>query len=585
MSVVRVAIPVYRGKRRFHLDKGRPWSIAEHMLLQAIIDESHTAAELEALSCLPRRLIIEALIRLMRAGWVHLSQGPKGVSFRANEVGKSLAQREELPNAPKRIIRWLSFIVDRLTGAVFHGREMPPIEKHMLERLANHETIVWLAPREGEFREDVDQVVTTLFRDDEKFVSVDPNGDRLVERFVLVTVRDGKVDGLPIGAPDDLRDQVLAAAKHAPARPAGLDSPTVRPSPAVPLSERPLDPPKAISFSPSDLVLGGESHRRHFEQAIKGAHHRIIIHSTFIRSEAVELIDGMLMAAIGRGAQIDILWGEDETKVGGAGTWAVANALREKMRSRGRDTVFRVHTSSTGSHAKIVVADQGKPDNLVAYVGSCNWLYSGFDNYEASVRLRDPLIIADVLGQLAELSRGTYGHWTPLTSDLAAMADRQRRAPRPGSAYAEAALVLGPQHAQYVRKARDEATDRIMILSHRLGAVANAAAVIPAVAAARARSVRGELFFGKLQEQPRGVELGDLVFDARHSGVDIRPIFEPRVHAKVLAWDRNDAVITSQNWLSADPAQGALRQEIGVYLHATNVGRNIREHFESSRTN
>ena len=38
MSVVRVAIPMLRGKRRFHIDKGRPWSIVEHVVLAALVE-------------------------------------------------------------------------------------------------------------------------------------------------------------------------------------------------------------------------------------------------------------------------------------------------------------------------------------------------------------------------------------------------------------------------------------------------------------------------------------------------------------------------------------------------------------------
>jgi hypothetical protein len=36
MSTVRVAIPVFFGKRKFYLDKGRSWSVVEHLILAAL---------------------------------------------------------------------------------------------------------------------------------------------------------------------------------------------------------------------------------------------------------------------------------------------------------------------------------------------------------------------------------------------------------------------------------------------------------------------------------------------------------------------------------------------------------------------
>lgn len=76
MSVVRVAIPLLKGKRKFYLEKGRPWSLAEHVLLAALANKPRTVGELAIAGDVPQRLVLEALIRLMRAGWVSLQQQP-----------------------------------------------------------------------------------------------------------------------------------------------------------------------------------------------------------------------------------------------------------------------------------------------------------------------------------------------------------------------------------------------------------------------------------------------------------------------------------------------------------------------------
>ena len=46
---------------------------------------------------------------------------------------------------------------------------------------------------------------------------------------------------------------------------------------------------------------------------------------------------------------------------------------------------------------------------------------------------------------------------------------------------------------------------------------------------------------------------------------------QPRLHAKVLAWDNDNLAVTSQNWLSADPSDAARRSEIGVFVESNRI--------------
>ncbi|MEQ9065490.1 MAG: hypothetical protein RLO18_02140, partial [Gimesia chilikensis] len=146
MSVVHVAVPVFRGKRRFHLLKGRPWSPVEHLMLQALANEPRTADTLALQSSLPKRLVIEALIRLMRADWVEVSLQASGTIFRATADGKTKAFLEELPNVPRPITRWMTFVIDRVTGTTFRRGELSIFEKHVVEERSLAENIVWVKP-------------------------------------------------------------------------------------------------------------------------------------------------------------------------------------------------------------------------------------------------------------------------------------------------------------------------------------------------------------------------------------------------------------------------------------------------------
>ncbi len=585
MTLVRVAIPLAKGKRRFHLDKGRPWSVVEHALLAAVAAQPHNVPDLAVKCSLPRRLVLEILIRLMRAGWVVLDQRMEGTFFSASSPGLAVVGADELPNAPVRIKRWMNFVIDKVTGTLYRGREFPFYEKHVLVQRAERERLVWMAPRDFSSYDEPAALVATILDEDEKFIAIDPSSDRLVDRYGLVTVRHENIEGLPARAPPELRELVLEAAKDAPAAPAGNASPLYRPAAARAYSERDAPEPVKATFDLDDLILGGGEHDQYLQKVLRKARHRIIIHSTFIGEEQFRAVRPLLHDAAKRGVLVDVLWGEDDEKTGSRTTNVTVRRIRQELNALGLSTTLRVHQFSTRSHAKILVADEGTAPTLHAVVGSCNWLSSGFTSFEASIRLRDPRLVASALDQLAELSRGSDGHWTDLTNDLARMAADVRRQKISAITRGELNLIIGPQHAQYVREARDAAQRRIFVTSHRLGAANRPAVIVPALAAVQARGIEATIYYG-VATGPAGVaESKRLAESAALGGVDIRPISEPHLHAKVLAWDDDYLVLTSQNWLSADPSEANFRREIGVFVHAKGAARHIVERFELVRKN
>jgi phosphatidylserine/phosphatidylglycerophosphate/cardiolipin synthase-like enzyme len=136
------------------------------------------------------------------------------------------------------------------------------------------------------------------------------------------------------------------------------------------------------------------------------------------------------------------------------------------------------------------------------------------------------------------------------------------------------------QHAAFVRNASRTAEKRIVVTSHRIGPPARNAVLIPVATAAQSKGISAEIYFGQPSDTGDGRKAADLTMEAKNVGVRIAPIFEPKVHAKVLARDDDFVVITSQNWLSADPSEGNLRREMGVYLKAPGIGRRFIEKFK-----
>lgn len=580
MTSVRVAVPLFRGKRRFHLEKGRRWSVAEHIVLASLVERPRSADQLAKEGRMHRRLVLEMLIRLMRAGWVELQPDGTATVFQASPAGIAASSRAELPVVARPLSRWMNFVVDRITGTIFRPREMPFLHRNAVRERAEREPIVWLEPRKIDAQFEIQDLVSHLFQEDETFVALDPAGDRLMERFGLILVRDGRVEGLPPRAPAALTTAIVAAAVAHPSPPPGGAS--------VPAAARPSEddapgvlPARPLTLTDDDLIVGGEENDAALRQLIAEARQRVIIHSTFVSAAAVNRLKPDLLGAAQRGARVDLLWGEGDDPRSSGRTRAAVTQLRADLARSGEDELIRLHPFSTRSHAKFVVVDrQGRAP--VALIGSCNWLSSAMRLIEVSVRLRDPAIVADLLFQAAELSRGRDGHWTELTSELAAYAAQQgRHTPseaKPSQPFAR--LVLGPAHKRLVLQARAQADTHIIVTSHRLSTAARQAVIIPLTATAADISPRDtiqtSLFYGHEPEpkEPKrdaitaGLDMGNISLDAQ---------LDPSLHAKILGWDEDDVVITSQNWLSADPSDADVRRELGVHLHSAGAANTVRE--------
>jgi cardiolipin synthase len=145
---------------------------------------------------------------------------------------------------------------------------------------------------------------------------------------------------------------------------------------------------------------------------------------------------------------------------------------------------------------------------------------------------------------------------------------RQSRPRKPGNA--KASLVVDEQHSHFVLRARDEAQQRIFLSSHRLGPSSRPGVLIPLMEACRSGCVRAEVHFGRFDGITRLAQ-SQWVADAQTYGVTVAPTKLDGLHAKVLAWDGNSALITSLNWLSAHPTGSRVPREIGVWIELPGI--------------
>jgi phosphatidylserine/phosphatidylglycerophosphate/cardiolipin synthase-like enzyme len=575
MSLIEVAIPMMRGRRRFRVEKGRRWGVIEHLMLEAVSRAPATTADLSQRAKLHRRIVVEAFIRLMRAGWGEIIDNPSATIFRATAAGKEQIKFGELKGLTTIRPRTMSFTYDRVTGQAFRGSEFSIRARHRILKSADADALVFLSPDPRKDAEDLSQIYSALEGENEVIVGSDSSPHLPIEGFAVVRVMGGVIDDISARAEQPLRNAVLKAASDAL-------TPTTKTSGGTEVAVADTtdwtEPVLDAVFDQNDLVLGEDEHKTAFLKAFSQAREHVVVHSTFI-SDRQDKFLRRILAAAARNVRVDI--SDDVTDSSTSRT--SSSTLRQSIQEAGRSDLVKVHTLTTDSHAKIIASDDGN-GGWSALVGSCNWLSTEFDSFEATVRLRDPRLAGRIVNHVAAMSLGSRGVWHPLADELTVLARRIMCAKPVSGRKAKLRILLSPDHASIPLEARDHANKRIMITSHRIGIAGLPMAIVPAVTAAQEKKIDASLFYGRATGPLSGVDAAELTREFERQGVHIRPIFQPRLHAKVLCWDDNVLAVSSQNWLSASSSQASPRKEIGVVVELNKIADTFIRRFEHARS-
>ncbi|QKC85769.1 phospholipase D-like domain-containing protein [Mesorhizobium sp. NZP2077] len=579
MSVV-VGIPILKDARRFHFEKGRRWSVFEHAILEALVKRNYTIDQLHIESALPRRVIVEILIRLMRSGWVEIRNRQSSIEFQSTPIGAVTATLLELPPVTEPSKRFIGFAIELVSGCIFYSRDLTIIKDGDWERVTSGRPSIQItAPQPDRYGAlNIRRLSEVLLDDDEELIRVDLNEWKPAKRLALVTVVGKKIEGLGSEISEELQKSVTDAAIKAIGKRGhtqGLSLPVSRGT-IFRSSEYETRP---IQFRADDIIMSGPDHSALLNEAARVSKHRIVIHSTFVDYEKAVAVLDTLKPALNRNTHLDILWGQSFEKDGLNKTRQAATKLHELIVRDGLEDRVRVHLDSTRSHSKILFFDRGEPDNFNVIVGSCNWLSTSFESVEASIRLRSNRILSDICFELAELAKPQDGQITDFCAEFIRLG-RSLGRKEEASSNATAKIILGHEHGHYVLRARDEAQKSILMLSHRLGGAAKPN-LIPLAVAARSRNLSPEVYFGRFNDDVDAQLANDGIFEFREAGVIIRAIQKPRVHAKVLCWDDRELLITSNNWLSADTSTGTPHRELGILISSTSAARHFRDRFEA----
>jgi cardiolipin synthase A/B len=585
MSTCRVAVPVKLARLRVRIEKGRHWTAVDHLVLWALAGKPRTSQALADELHVPPRLINEIVLNLMRAGWVELAATPSGLAFRANEDGSEMVRDfDRLPAATRPVSRPLSFLVEPFQLRAYTLRDLRYYRRAEVDEIAAERDVRRVAIEGDEtwgltvtrLHDAADAILAEAGRG-ETLSSIDFQASFLGTEFALFTVTHDNIRGVPPNAPKELIEAIRRTAHSAPRGKPMRTRPT-RLAQSDGHASRTFSMP---AFGTNDILTSGRDHRDFLLATLRNARYNVIIHSTFLRTDAFADIEESLRRAARRGAKIDILWGSAKTQQSTSDTLEEAIEINKRCQAdihlRGR---ARVHMWCTRSHAKLLIADTGAPDRYLAVAGSCNWLYSGFNRFEMSAVFHHPGVVAGLAGELAELIFAARPS-SDVAGDLNRIARALRSQPQPEGP-ARVLIVCGDAHSDLIYTARDNASRRIIVAADKLGIIAEARALIPLIAAAEHNpNVRGTLLYSSRARPVSPSDERALKREAEAAGIDMAVIPDRELHGKFLLWDNDNIVISSLNWPSADTSAELPQGEIGVHITSPGIAASVVQILET----
>jgi hypothetical protein len=556
---VAIYVPVFKMAVGYVVSFGRRWSLLEHLLLIELAARRHSVTALSTEVSLPERLVIEALINLLRAGWIEVRSTDSGVQFGATSVGRRRALDESLPVQLQRRTKWISLCADRMTGAwlraddlqLVHEKDLPDTAHPLVATLNTFDT------NDGTVRD------LLYLEPDESFESFQPifrNSSKLYARFELDF---DKVRWLPSYAPIRLEDKIKEAAPDDDINTAADSSAISIPS----IDGMPVD-----TIGPADLIVGGPENFEFLLSCLTKAKTQFVIHSCFIDPKTVERLLPNFEVAAQRKISIDLLWGlrsdpEDPRSLQTrTAIEQVLNRLSPSARSR-----VRLSPLSSGSHSKVLLFDDSITHEWEVVIGSCNYLSSYFDAIEISQRSRSQRLVLQVLGRLIASQQPASGGWSAVARRLERIWNdvRLRARAKSETGVHSLSLLVDDDHYACITRARDRATRDIVLGCDLYGLAAETSVLVPMARAAElGRSVR--MFYRRpsrfLAQEGFGPDDGALA----QRGCPIKKI--SNLHGKFLTWDDEALAVTSFNWLSTVVDGTRVRgAEIGVLSTGPNL--------------
>jgi hypothetical protein len=549
------------------------------MVLLALDRTPGTIEQVAASLAMPKQVASSTVARLMQFGLIEVRLSPAPVLTTSAVGFDFLRSNRALPERTEDREVGISLIFEKVGHSILRNWDVTTIPiKHLPSSGRAVPFPLGEAPEtDSTMAQRVNRFMTGTLRPGEWLRGVQAISSVIEQKYLILDLDDVKNDIFPSGASD-----VLVRALQSTIKTGEL--------PKASSSQQSRVEPVKIAFEADQLILGSEQHLESFERIVGVAKSDVFVLSTFVASQSEERgkekrerIWKALECAVDRGVRCHLFYGTSLDKRPHAIAMQEVNQRLSAVRvTRGK---VLVHLDSVGSHAKIVAADDGH-GGAIALVGSCNWLRSPFSAMEASVELRDTLGAAiglDLLRSIvAKLSTATRSVETLqfMSSDLRrsrlSVAPTGQAAER---AEAELTVLYADDHERLLRTAAHEAGQSFVCCSNKVGAPMVPGLFNPAeVAGRRLEDVR--VYYSR-ETGPTKKRHVRAHRERLHGVVDLLKASVPQLHAKFLAWDNDNLVLTSMNWGSQSGSPDNPLDEIGLYLKGPDLATIFVTKFEA----
>lgn len=554
-----IYVPLYRMAVSYLYSFGRRWSLIEHMLLIESTVAKHTASELAVIASVPHRLVVEALINLLRANWIEVRSDNEKVYFAATPAGQRHAKDKSLPERLQKDIRWDSVCVERLTGHWMRADDLDLVYEKDLP------TDAVRLPAFLHTFEPNDAALRDLFRLNlnESLEPSPPQFRTPSLPFARVGIAFNEVQlGLPASAPLALRAALIKAS----AKITDVDD-VAYSSKSHMVQEVARD-----DLTADDIIVGGGAHLQLLRQSLEQAKSTVVIHSCFLSPDTLRDLLPDFERAARRKVRVELIWGLYADPEAGGPPRKFSDAAKILAAlppgARGR---IRLSSHSSGSHAKVLLYDDRETGRWTTVVGSCNFLSSDFDWMEVSLKTRSALFASKVLSRLLSNQLPSVGNWSGTARQLnhiwSELKLKSRTQPEIGDY--TIALVTDYDHYECITLARDHASKEIEVACDLYGMSAETSVLVPMETAA-SRGIAVQLQYTRpskfLLEEGHEPSPGEIA----KRGIKIARV--ENVHAKYLGWDEDNVVISSFNWMATSVSAGRSRgAEIGALIEGPGI--------------
>jgi len=530
-------LPVYKMSVSYLFSYGRRWSILEHMLLNEASGAKQTALELAKASNIPHRLVVEALINLLRANYLEVRSDDTNVYFATTPTGQKRAREKALPEQLQKDIRWDSMCIDRQTGYWMRADDLDLVHEKDLPADA------FRLPALLHTFEPNDAALRDLFR-----LNLNENLEPAPPVFRPPSLAYARVgvafDEVQVGLPTNAPFALMAALVDA--------SITVEDDGAAPLDGTSYisDEQARDTLTTEDLIVGGPAHLEILRDSLEKAKSTVVIHSCFLSADTLRNLLPDLERAGRRRVKVDLLWGlyTDPEAGGSAKKVSDATAVLAGLPTGARSRI-NLSPISSGSHAKVILYDDRDTGRWTTIIGSCNFLSSDFDWLEVSLRTRSHLFAAKVTSQMLSSQLPAVGSWSGTARRLNTIWSELKRLSRGQSETGphSIALVTDSDHYACIARARDKAQLDVEIVCDLYGLSAETSVLVPMETAA-ARGIKVKIDYTRPSKFLLAERAEPTAEEVSGRGIALKQV--KNVHAKYLAWDSCNLVVTSFNWMA-----------------------------------